>query len=267
MKFPWSWKFIYATKITHITFSTKAHALYNSCGARKPQSEGWLESTFKVQKSYWKDKCNITYNQHLLLTKSLKEELTAIRNKCRAKLPDIDGITKQFKLGEPLDDNSASAFVSLIKDTTIYCTDAMLSLSKRIMTESVDLLTKQPPCSFNAVAIGSLARGEATPYLDLEYMFLVDDKSTEAMQYFENLAITSYFLMGNFRETKLSYMHIDELKGWFDDKAKNGFKIDRLAPGTGNIPTGNLVDKIQNYFIVTPEKLSRRYEMTTEQPC
>ena len=225
-----------------------------------------MESTFKVQKSYWKDKCNITYNQHLLLTKSLKEELTAIRNKCRAKLPDIDGITKQFKLGEPLDDNSASAFVSLIKDTTIYCTDAMLSLSKRIMTESVDLLTQQPPCSFNAVAIGSLARGEATPYSDLEYMFLVDDKSTEAMQYFENLAITSYFLMGNFRETKLSYMNIDELKGWFDDKAKNGFKIDGLAPGAGNIPTGNLVDKIQNYFIVTPEELSRRYEKILNSP-
>ena len=71
-----------------------------------------------------------------MLTKSLQEELTAIPDRCRAKLPDIDEITNQFKLGEPLDENSARAFVSLTEDTTIYCTDVMLSLSKRIMTES-----------------------------------------------------------------------------------------------------------------------------------
>mgnify|MGYP001793048346 CR=1 FL=1 len=51
--------------------------------------------------------------------------------------------------------------------------------------------------------------------------------------------MVSYFIMGNLGETKLSYMNVKELYGWFEDKAKNGFKIDGLAPGAGNIPTGN----------------------------
>ena len=83
------------------------------------------------------------------------------------------------------------------------------------------------------------ARGEATPYSDLEYLFLVDESTPESMRYFETLSMISYFLMGDLGETKLSYMAVQELHGWFDDKAKNGFKIDGLAKGAGNIPTGH----------------------------
>ena len=60
-------------------------------------------------------------------------------------------------------------------------------------------------------------------------------------------------------------MHIKELCGWFDDKAKNGFKIDGLAPGAGNIPTGNSVNN-RNHFIVTPEQLADRYKGILDNP-
>ena len=44
MKFPWSWKFNYATKITHITFSTQAHVEQGN----RNQRAGWrVHSRFK----------------------------------------------------------------------------------------------------------------------------------------------------------------------------------------------------------------------------
>ena len=74
------------------------------------------------------------------------------------------------------------------------------------------------------------------------------------MKYFERLAVTSYFLIGSLGETKLSYMDIDELKGWFDDLSTNGLKIDGLTTGAGNVPTGN--GKTEGYqLIVTPDIL------------
>ena len=77
--------------------------------------------------------------------------------------------------------------------------------------------------------------------------------------------MTSYFLIGNLGETKLSYMAIEELHGWFDDKSKNGFKIDGLAKGAGNIPTGNDLKNV-NHFIVTPKQLAKRYKTILDNP-
>lgn len=92
-----------------------------------------------------------------------------------------------------------------------------MNFAGKIIQASIDALVQKPPCDFQAVAIGSLPKGEATPYSDLEYLFLVEKKTEMTVRYFENLAMTSYFLIGNLGETKLSYMAIDELQGWFDD--------------------------------------------------
>ena len=61
-------------------------------------------------------------------------------------------------------------------------------------------------------------------------------------------------------------MAIEELQGWFDDQAKNGFKIDGLSPGAGNIPTGNWVNQNKNCFIITPEDLAAVYEEALKNP-
>ena len=61
-------------------------------------------------------------------------------------------------------------------------------------------------------------------------------------------------------------MAIEELQGWFDDQAKNRFKIDGLSPGAGNIPTGNGVNQKKNPFIITPEELASTYEEVLNNP-
>ena len=132
--------------------------------------------------------------------------------------------------------------------------------------ECVKILSQKPPCEFQPVAIGSLAKGEATPYSDLEFLFLLERRTTANEEYFEMLSITMYFVIGNLRETKLSYMAIEELQGWFDDQAKNGSKIDGLSPGAGNIPTGNGVNQKKNCFIITTEDLAAVYEEVLKNP-
>ena len=142
----------------------------------------------------------------------------------------------------------------------------MIAYVNKIMTKAVSILTANPPCPFVVVAIGSLARGEATPYSDLEYMFLIKQSTPRIEAYFERLAITTYFVIGNLRETKLSYMAIEELEGWFDDCAKNGFKIDGLQKNAGNIPTGYGVGGFKNKFILTSEELLEEYKQCFTYP-
>ena len=139
---------------------------------------------------------------------------------------------------------------------------------KTIVTCALGMITQKPPCSFTVVSIGSLARGEATPYSDLEYLFLLhaEYKSVPILDYFETLAVTTYFLIGNLGETKLSYMAIKELQGWFDDQSQNGMKIDGLGKGAGNIPTGNGLDKPHNHFIMTYDELLSKYQHVLNNP-
>ena len=46
---------------------------------------------------------------------------------------------------------------------------------------------------------------------------------------------------------------------------KNGFKIDGLSDGAGNIPTGN-TSQNENHFIITPQQLAARYRTTLDNP-
>ena len=72
----------------------------------------------------------------------------------------------------------------------------MKVLTGKILQNCVKTTGCPQPCKFSAVALGSLAKGEATPYSDLEFMFLVEEK-TELNKYFELLSMSVYFKIGN----------------------------------------------------------------------
>lgn len=163
-------------------------------------------------------------------------------------------------------DDLKIGLIESMQSISVDCSQKMINIAGRIIRESVHILSSPPPCAFTAVAIGSLARGEATPYSDLEYLFLIETNTPETVEYFERLAVTSYFLLGNLGETKLNYMDIRELQGWFDDTSKSGFKIDGLSVGAGNIPTGNGTPTTTNQFIVTPADLCSQYEKVLNNP-
>ena len=135
----------------------------------------------------------------------------------------------------------------------------MIDFTSTVIEEAVKICDPAP-CEFACVGIGSIARGEATSYSDLEFLFLL--KETAHEWYFERLAVTTYFLIGNLGETKLKYMNIEELSKdkWFENESRNGFKIDGLSPNAGNIPTGNGSEEKRNKFITTVDELVAKHK-------
>ena len=80
--------------------------------------------------------------------------------------------------------------------------------------------------------------------------------------YFEELAVTTYFIIGNLQETKLKYMGVEELNRdskWFEDTTTSGFKIDGLQKNAGNIPTENGTQSQNNKFIQAVDGLVKMY--------
>ena len=263
--------------------------MFNAVGARDPTEQKWSHKAFQVQQAYWGKDADVTEDEEKDWVQMLREDLQSKRDKINANLVTATTHAHRFDLECEAAD-LAEDFSTCAMSISVECTNDMIAVAEKIMAHCISIIKQKPPCSFDVVAIGSLARGEATPYSDLEYLFLLapGSKTPQTVTYFEKLALTTYFIIGNLRETKLSYMAIDELLGqnkWFVDKSKNGFKIDGLAPQAGNIPTGNGAPKTRideepsgniptgngdpltkNHFITTPDSLAKRYEAILQNP-
>lgn len=240
----------------------KGHALYNSVGQRRPTDNKWMKKAFNAQQEFLGARSQATYEMSCAITVKLKGELLKLRNRAREKLKAVhEGLRTN-----PDNHGLRDEFCAQMRETSTECSEKLLKITRQIVEEAVKWLVTQPPCSFTVAAIGSLARGEATPYSDLEYIFLVEKKDKTTIQYFEDLAMVTYFIIGNLRETKLNYMAIEELEGWFDDTGMNGLKIDGLQRAAGNIPTGNGSTNSKNHFIVTPDELLTNYKQIYSNP-
>ena len=146
-------------------------------------------------------------------------------------------------------------------DLSCMSNQEMIKMARLVVEKAVGALRWEPPCGFSVVGIGSLGRGETTPYSDIEYLFLVEDKT---QIYFEQLAVLTYFLIGAFNETKLSSLDITEIKGWYVDERPHGYQIDGITKSAGNVPTRHS-DK-PNQFINTPEGLLDIYKLKLHNP-
>ena len=231
---------------------------------RQPDNESWKKKIYEIQKNFLGKSLTIDYADQERLTQRLTCKLETIRQRFSKQRLVAEQLVKSYD-SAVVDPSVDAKFYECMKAISIDCSEVMVGFAGNIIRESVLILKEHPPCDFQGVAIGSLARGEATPYSDLEYLFLIEKKSADTEAYFEKLAIASYFLMGNLKETKLSYVAIEELS-WFDDESKNGFKIDGLTTGAGNIPTGNGLKEKKNHFIVTPEELARTFKQIHDSP-
>ena len=101
-------------------------------------------------------------------------------------------------------------WIDTVKSFSEECNKMMIEFSGAVIRQAVKICGKEP-CEFAAVCMGSMAHGETTPYSDLEFLFLLEDKEAGVDDYLENLAVTVYFLIANLGETHLKYMNIAEL--------------------------------------------------------
>lgn len=144
----------------------------------------------------------VTFEQADALQKSHALALADIRRKYTKETDNLLAIVQGYQDDPENLDSSHNHFIektifSEMERISIDCTNDMIGLADTIVSCSIELLDVVPLCSFAVVAMGSLARGEATPYSDLEFLFVVEEKTTTSERYFEQLAMTIYFIIGN----------------------------------------------------------------------
>ena len=132
--------------------------------------------------------------------------------------------------------------------------------------ESLELIGLSPPCNFAVIGLGSIAKGEATPYSDLEYAFIVEHDS----EFFKQLAIESYFRIGNLGETPLKGFAIEELKRNYDKDTKAGYRVGELHAYQqilGNdITVGYRIDGITMWSGNVPTAPANHLTLATNKP-
>ncbi|CAH1781324.1 unnamed protein product [Owenia fusiformis] len=104
-----------------------------------------------------------------------------------------------------------------------------------------------PPYRFTMVGLGSLARGETTPYSDLEYILLTDEDDIHD-EYFLNLHYHFQMQVLSLGETPLPTIAIkslndfynpDDSNNFYDDVSVSGFKLDGNMPWASKTPPGH----------------------------
>lgn len=162
-----------------------------------------------------------------------------------------------------------------------------------MLEECLEILPPPNDCIFSIVALGSLARREATPYSDFEWAILFDGANKTQYEthkvYFRRLSVLLWFKVLLLGETTHRMMDISELKWLPESQCPNqkGFSFDGQMASGCHDPLGNahhterliqsalhntaltttereaLIEKIRQHeyeFIGTPQELARYQE-------
>ena len=218
----------------------------NACLKRDPEkAEKWLKLIHRTEEAYYRQHPT-PYDDWLLQRKRFTELLAGIRAEVKADFNSL----MEYQL------DSQNVFSEANMDTcrkfatdafgaSSKCTNRMIKFASEIC-QHAEALIGSPPCRYDVVGLGSMARGEATPYSDLEFSYIVE--KTEFNDYFVNLAMAAYFTLNNLGETPLKGFYLVELidnpgqkceRQWFKDTTTSGFKFDGITKSSGNVPTGN----------------------------
>ncbi|XP_067940390.1 uncharacterized protein [Watersipora subatra] len=225
----------------------QAHSLANFCVAEDPLPDRH-KLVYEIEESWYKGNHPLSYDELQELTRDHGKLLDEYREKTNEDFKLLNGSVEELETDDISSENSkqqAKVLCKKVFEASKKCTKGLINVSRKILETSVKLLkglNEECDGKFVVIGLGSVAKGEATPYSDLEYGIIVEKNSS----YFERLAVDSYFRIGNLRETPLKAFDIQELieNDYLDhqistDNVVVGYRIDGITQRSGNIPTGN----------------------------
>lgn len=130
-----------------------------------------------------------------------------------------------------------------------------------------------PPCDYAIIALGSVARMEATPFSDLEFAILYSEPVMEnKICYFRVMSHFLHLKVINLGETILPALGIEELNdfksvepssNWFyDSGTPRGISFDGAMPWASKTPLGRMATNYKPALelIRTPEEMAKFQE-------
>jgi len=140
------------------------------------------------------------------------------------------------------------------------CNEKLKDFAKELITQSkkdleeIEVIVPHN-CQYAVIALGSLARNEATPFSDIEFAILTEENIEERLEkegipkeqiskeiekikeYFRTLTKLINIKVINLGETTTGIQDIKEIKG--SSPTQNGFSLDGRAKGSCKTPLGN----------------------------
>ena len=206
-------------------------------------------------------RCEFNCDNKINDLKQLRNEVKQMLNSLEQCYDDID---------ETNENHLRDIFVKQTEDIKRIC-EMISSRFKqfffKIIEECLEVLGK-PPCKYEVLVLGSLARNEMTPYSDIEWAILIGSEEEQCKVFFRNLTNLVHLQIINLGETILPAMGIEMLSGdwFFDDITPRGISFDGFLPGACKTPLGNMQDFELIHSPVTMAKFQTT-EMHLKNPC
>ncbi|KAI8510676.1 hypothetical protein Bbelb_115920 [Branchiostoma belcheri] len=252
---------------------TQAAALYNSSMARSDRDKQNLVTKLQeTEKQFLRNTCNLDF-EPCPYSSALDhiKELQNSRVRAKSQLETINQEHNPYQYDE--DD-------PVVREVEIKRAEAIKNLFKTITVERrefIQVLTDEciaklgpPPCKYAFIGMGSQATELVTPYSDLEFAILIEERKDDddTRRYFLNLTHYLHLKVINLGETILPAMAIPSLndflsedpeKDWFfDSVTPRGFAFDGFMPWASKTPFGRDETKSKGpvSLIQTPAKLA-----------
>ncbi|XP_076811777.1 uncharacterized protein LOC143458789 [Clavelina lepadiformis] len=183
------------------------------------------------------------------ISKQVKVKIQEMRKETKEKLGLLNEIP--YEITDVQFNKLAEQKIKIVEGLQNMITEKYKSIMEYVSSECKNIMGT-PPCRFNVTGMGSLARGEITPYSDFEHIILLEEgvqhKSDyeKILEYFRWFSVIFQFIIINLQETIVPSVTIPSLNNstnpkhnWFYDfYTTRGVSFDGLLVHACKFPLG-----------------------------